>query len=154
MRGLVGQPILAAAAFQAACWNNLRTFGGRGHSSLSAIQRATAPPLGCDRMSSLRNFSLARQLASESRFPAGTVDEWQSICSDGSNFGQRSNGPVVPSRTGNCQFSNASSARRREQIRPLSATCLCRDGQSRSHVSDASRRGYEVAGAAERVHRP
>jgi hypothetical protein len=154
LQPFVGQPILAAAAFQAASHIILRTSPLSHHNPLSATQRATPPPLGRDRKSPLRNLPLTRQPAAKSHLPAGTPHHRQGIRSDGSDPGQRPNRSAISSRTAHCRFSNTSYTRRREEIRSLPAIRLCSDGESRPHAFDSPRRSYEMAGAAERVHRP
>jgi len=154
LQPLVGQPILAAAAFQAASYIILRTSPPSQHNSLSAPQRATPPSLGRNRNSSLRNLPVTRQPAAKSHLPAGTPDDRQSLRSDGSYSGQREDRPALSPRTEYRRLSYTSHPRRREQIRPLPATRLCSDGESRPHACDSSYHSHEMAGAAERVHRP
>jgi len=154
LEAFVGQPILAAAAFQAAPHIILRTSPLSHHNSLSATQRATPPSLGRDRKSSFRNLPPTRQLAGKSHLPTGTPHHRQGIRRDGSHLRQRQNWSVVSSGANYRGFSNTSYIGRREQIRPLPVTRLCSDGESCPHACDSPRRSHEMAGAAERVRRP
>jgi hypothetical protein len=154
LQPLVGQPILAAAAFQAASHIILRTSPPSHHNLLSAPQRTTPPSLGRYRKPSLRDLPPTWQPAGKSHFPTGTPDNRKSLRRDGSHPGQRENRPVVSSRAEHRRVSRASTARRRKQIRPLPVTRLCSDGESCPHACDSPCRNYEMARAAERVHRP
>jgi hypothetical protein len=154
LQPFVGQPILAAAAFQAASDIILRTSPPSQHNSLSAPQRTTPPSLGCYRQPSLRDLSPARQLAGKSHLPARTPHHRQSLRRDGSHSRQRQNRPPIPSGANYRRLSNTRYTERREQIRPLPVTRLCSDDEPRPHAGDSSCRSQEMAGAAERVHRP
>jgi hypothetical protein len=150
----VGRPILAATAFQAASRIILRTSPLSRHNSLSAPQPATPPPLGRDRKPSLRNLPPTWQPAGKSHLPAGAPHYRQGLRRDGSHLRQRQNRPLVSSGANYRGFRNTSYIGRREQIRPLSVTRFCSDGESRPHAGNSSCRSHKMAGAPERVHRP
>ena len=153
-RCLVGQPILAAAAFQAALRINLRTSTPSRHNPLSALQRATPPPLGHHRQPSLRYLPPSWQSAHKPNLPTRSPYQRQRVRRDGSNPGQRPHRPTVPSRAGNCRLSNTSPSRWRGQICPLPTTRIRRHGEPCPYAGYASRRSHKMAGAAERVYRP